>query len=170
MQLLLFRHGPAEARNPARWPDDVGRPLTKAGRKVTRQAARGLAAQCSPRSVLASSPLTRARSTAEILAQELEHSVKVQIWDELRPEGPLGAVLRRVARSIRSSRPVILVGHEPLLGELVGLALTGDGVSVTRLRKAGAALITFPDRVAPSGGTLEWLATRDQLVAHGRTV
>jgi hypothetical protein len=39
MKIILFRHGPAESRDPERWPDDAERPLTPRGEKRTRLAA-----------------------------------------------------------------------------------------------------------------------------------
>ena len=57
----------------------------------------------------------------------------------------------------------MIVGHEPTLAEFVGLALTGEGVSVIRLTKGGAACLEFPSAVRPGSGRLLWLLTRKQL-------
>lgn len=64
----------------------------------------------------------------------------------------MGAVLRS-----RSKDPVAIVGHEPHLGELISLLLTGseDGAAF-ELRKGGVARIDLEDP-APGRGVLRWL-------------
>ena len=37
MRVILFRHGPAEVRDPSRWPEDTERPLTRRGEKRSRR-------------------------------------------------------------------------------------------------------------------------------------
>jgi phosphohistidine phosphatase len=168
MQILLVRHGPAATRDPARWPGDEARPLTREGREQTRQVARGLARLGLPQSLLVSSPLTRARSTAEIVRKDVSSILPLQIWEELRPGGSAVDTLKRVGRAKRRTPLVLLVGHEPELSKIIGLALTGESIGLTRLKKAGAALLSFSGGVVPSGGELEWLLTRRQLIALGR--
>jgi hypothetical protein len=43
------------------------------------------------------------------------------------------------------------------------MALVGDGISVVRLTRGGAACLDFPGGVAPGAGRLVWLFTRKQL-------
>src|SRR5688572_15511367 len=68
MRVFLVRHAIAEERNRIRWPDDALRPLTAAGKKRVRKAARGLASFLPPESVVLTSPFVRARETADLLA------------------------------------------------------------------------------------------------------
>jgi hypothetical protein len=60
------------------------------------------------------------------------------------------------------------VGHEPQLGELVGLALTGDAVSITRLSRSGGAAVSFSRSVGAGAATLDWKLDRKGLIALGR--
>jgi phosphohistidine phosphatase len=166
-RVVVLRHGPAEVRDPARWPDDGLRPLTRKGVGQTRRLALGLAKLLGPVSTLATSPAVRARRTAEILRDALEDDPRPTVWPELDVGGlaaPIFAPLRRVGGP---NRTVVLVGHEPTLAEFVGLALTGEGVSVTRLTKGGAACLEFPSAVRPGAATLLWLLTRKQLAGAG---
>jgi phosphohistidine phosphatase SixA len=105
----------------------------------------------------------RARHTAELLARALDRARAPTDWEELRPGTPAVSILARLNREKARAKEVVVVGHEPTLGELVGLSLTGDAVSVVRLAKAGAAAIEFDRAAVPSGGRLAWLLTRKQL-------
>ena len=70
-RVVVFRHGPAEVRDPARWPDDGLRPLGRKGTQQTRAVATGLARLLGPVSCLASGPAVRVRRTADILGRAL---------------------------------------------------------------------------------------------------
>ncbi|MGI0131727.1 MAG: SixA phosphatase family protein [Thermoplasmata archaeon] len=167
MTVYLFRHGPAEERDPQRWPDDARRPLTRAGIEETEAAARGLRSLEPPVARILTSPAERASATAEIVRSTLGVGSPVSTWPELAPDEPASGVLARLAGE-PPRRDVLLVGHEPTLGELTGLALTGEGVSIVRLTRAGAAAIDFARKVAPGAGALDWLLTRRQLIRLGR--
>ena len=164
MDLFLLRHGPAHARDGRRWPDDDARPLTADGVRSTRQATRGLARLVGHVDRLYSSPALRAHRTATLLAEVLEDGPEPVELEELAPAAPAALLLERIRRGHRVATRIVLVGHEPTLGELIGLALVGESVSVTRLAKAGAAALEFPRAAVPGGGRLDWLLTRKQLL------
>jgi phosphohistidine phosphatase len=163
MRLLVVRHGPAEPRDPRRWPDDDHRPLSREGRRESRAALDGLAALERNVRVVLTSSATRAKSTAEILRDRLELTSKPIVWPELGPGAPAAPVLARLAKQVAPRATVAIVGHEPQLGELVGLGLTGEAVSVTRLGKAGVAALEFAERVGPDAAVLDWRLDRKAL-------
>lgn len=167
MELLVFRHGPAEERDPRRWPDDDLRPLTPEGARESRLAARGVRRAGFAAALLVTSPAERARATAEAAREAWGMRGPAEPWTELAPGQDAGPVLARVARE-EAAAALAVVGHEPTLGELVGLAITGDAVATVRLGRAGAALVSFPRSVAPGAGELRWLLTRKQLARLGR--
>src|SRR5436309_4247704 len=70
-ELYLVRHGVAEQRGEA-WPDDSKRPLTEQGISRLRKSARGLARIGVGFDVILTSPLVRARQTAEVVAGALD--------------------------------------------------------------------------------------------------
>lgn len=168
MDLYLVRHGPSEARDPVRWPTDDDRPLSSSGVGETRDAARGFARLDPAVRRVVSSPAERARATAAIFREAMEPLHPLDTWDELAPDSPAEPVLRRAAKAGRKADGALLVGHEPILSEVVGLALLGESVSVVHFPRAGAARLSFTQGVAPGAGRLEWLLTRRQLAALGR--
>jgi phosphohistidine phosphatase len=163
VRVVVVRHGPAESRDPRKWPDDDHRPLSREGRRETRSAALGLAVLERDVRVVITSPASRARATAEIVRESLDLVRRCLAWPELGPGATAAAVLARLPEAGPAHSTIVLVGHEPQLGELIGLALTGDAVSVTRLGKAGAAAVQFPRVVRPGAGTLEWRLDRKGL-------
>jgi phosphohistidine phosphatase len=166
IRVIAVRHGPAEVRDPARWPDDDQRPLTRKGEVETRRAARGLANVVRSADRLASSAADRALRTAVLIHRELERAPIPETWEELAPGNLSTPIFDRIRRSARPRETVLLVGHEPTLAEFVGEALTGEGLSVVRLTKGGAVCLEFSNSVRPGAGRLVWLLTRKQLAAE----
>jgi phosphohistidine phosphatase len=132
-ELLLLRHGIAEERSSAR--PDVHRALTAAGRQRTAAVLERLLQLRLHCQLLHSSPLLRARQTAE-LAVAAGLAPSCRLAEGLAPGGDPWPLLwwppgvRRLA----------LVGHEPDLGELAA-ALIGAPPSALVLKKAGMALL-----------------------------
>jgi phosphohistidine phosphatase len=164
VELIVVRHGPSEERSPRRWPNDDDRPLTPEGAEETRRAAKGLLRLVGKVDRFVTSPAERARRTAEILREGWEDPPRLEVAAELAPGAPASPVLAAVSERAKPQSRCLLVGHEPTLGELVGLATMGECVSLVRLAKSGAASLTFDRAVVPSGATLEWLLTRKQLI------
>src|SRR5271168_1279325 len=69
MELLIIRHAIAFERNRRRWRDDGTRPLTPAGMRRSQKAAAGLKELGRAPDRLLTSPLVRARQTAQILTE-----------------------------------------------------------------------------------------------------
>jgi len=165
IRVIFVRHGPAEVRDPARWPDDDQRPLTRKGEAETRRAARGLASVVRSADRLATSNADRAVRTAQLIRRELEEAPAPETWEELAPGNLSTPIFDRIRRSARPHETVLLVGHEPTVAEFVGEALTGEGLSVVHLTKGGAVCLEFSNSVRPGAGRLVWLLTRKQLAA-----
>jgi len=168
VRVVLVRHGPAEERDPARWPNDERRPLTTKGKAQTRRAARGIARVADPVDRVVSSAAERAVATAEMVRSALDRPPKLETWPELAPGNLPNPIFDRLRRSARPGQEVVLVGHEPTLAEFIGLALVGDDVSLVHLTKGGAACLEFPAQPKPGSARLVWLLTRKQL-ADGST-
>ncbi len=166
-RVVVLRHGPAEVRDARRWSDDAARPLSRKGVAQTRRVAKGLASYVGAVTSLASSPAARARRTAEILRETLEHCPRPAFWPELDVGALAAPILGRLRAVTTPGATVVIVGHEPTLAELVGLALTGDGIPIVRLTKGGAACLEFPRSVRPGAARLRWLLTRKQLASAG---
>ena len=154
MKLVLFRHGPAGRSDVKRWPDDRERPLTGIGKKRTRKAAQGIARLEPKLSRIWTSPLVRARETAERLAMAYDPPLKITVVDALAPG--MDPLRELVSESRRTPGDTIaLVGHEPDLGALAG-RLVGRDAGGLPLKKAGACRIDVAGTLRGGTGTLEW--------------
>lgn len=169
MNLLVIRHAIAEDKEAfaASGRSDDQRPLTEEGRSKMRRAAGGLRLACPRVAVLASSPLLRARETAEIVASALRVS-RVEIVEALRPDRPFeelrGWLRGRVAPN-GEDVTVAVVGHEPHLSGLVTWLMTGGSESRIELKKGGACLLAFDRSPAAGEAVLRWALTPSQLRA-----
>ena len=154
MRVVLFRHGPAGARDATSWPDDALRPLTSKGEERTRLSALGLLRLIGADNVeFVTSPFARCLLSAQILGEAFSNA-------PLEPSAALqpGATYRRILKLLnerKQSHTVVLVGHEPDLGKLAGILIFG-APSPLPLRKAGACLIDFVGPVEPGAGKLQW--------------
>src|SRR5262252_3720665 len=154
-ELYLVRHAVAEARGDA-WPDDSKRPLTDSGIARMRRAARGLARLGVAIDVVLTSPLTRARQTAEIVVEAIHPRPTLVSTDALSPDGGYAAVVAELEKHARKTR-IALVGHEPGIGELAA-RLIGSRHAIEF--KKGAVCRIDVDAVPPGGpGDLRWLMT-----------
>src|SRR5437588_3868772 len=109
MKLYLVRHGIAESNSIAK--PDAERALTPEGKSKMERIAKGLAHANVSIDLILTSPLVRARETAEILARGLGG-----IELKMLPELASGATATKVAQAIRRYAKVnalALVGHEP---------------------------------------------------------
>jgi phosphohistidine phosphatase len=161
VRLLVFRHGIAE--DTAADGTDASRVLTAEGVSRTRKAARALTRLFDAPEVILTSPKARARQTAEAAAEAF--GSPIEVLDELA-DGPPEPVLRALAR--RSEETVMIVGHEPMLSELVEHVCTGGrSRGFVDLRKAGCACleVTFGPGGDAAEATLLWLATAKMLRA-----
>ena len=154
-QLYFVRHGLAEERGDA-WPDDARRPLTDEGISRMRKAVRGLARMGLSVEVVLSSPLVRARQTAELLAAGLDPRPALVNVDSLAPDGSYAAVIADLEKHVRKSR-LALVGHEPMIGELAA-RLIGSRHPI-EFKKGAVCRIDLEDLPPAGPGDLRWLLT-----------
>ena len=162
MDVYLMRHGPALARESTDAPADDQRPLTQKGIKKTRRAAKGLTALRPGIDRLFSSPLLRARQTADIAAEALRFKGQVEELTELAPDGDLEKLVGSLT-SYKDCQGILLVGHQPNLGETASLLLTGNTALEIDFKKSAVCCIkvnTFPAR---GHGSLGWMLAPKQL-------
>ncbi len=124
MLLILFRHGRAVGKEEA--GSDEERWLTPRGRCEVEAVARLLPVK--PPAVY-TSPLRRARETAEIIASI--HGCPVRVEPGLAPGADLG-----VLKKLELRDGVVVVGHNPDLEEMLE-ALTGGRVKLSAGSAAG---------------------------------
>jgi len=156
LELYLIRHAVAALRGPD-YPDDAERPLTPEGVARWRRSAAGLREMGVAVDVVLSSPLVRARETAEILAATLKPKPRLTVAEALAPgrkPAEALALIARYAAAPRGASRLALVGHEPDLGELAARLLGARGQIEF---KKGAVCRLDVDRAMPAGpATLRW--------------
>ena len=153
MRVYFLRHGKAEDR--AAWQGrDADRPLTAEGAEELRREAKRLRAMDLGLDVIVTSPLARARATAEIVAAELGLGGSLVEDERLAPGFDLGRLEQVLAAHGRAGA-IMLVGHEPDFGETIAELIGGGDVV---MKKGGLARV---DVTAPAagGGRLVWLLT-----------
>ncbi len=156
MKVYLVRHAIAETRSPA--TEDSERGLTEAGKAKMTRAAQGLRKMKVRPDIILTSPLRRARETAQILAAEIP-GAGIEVLAELAP-GVKPASIVAALRPYSARKALALVAHQPDLGYLASFLLTG---SQTRLdldfKKGGVACLETEFSEEPTHGVLEWFVT-----------
>ena len=157
MRLYIVRHAIAVPHGtPGVAEDD--RPLTKDGIRKMNEAARGLRALgCIP-DVILTSPLPRAKQTADILVQFLGKQIPLRLFDALAPSGTHSDVYKEMRRH-QEVGSLMLVGHQPSLGEIAGEIAWGSPEHYVELKKGGACAINVDAQTPIPRGTLLWLVT-----------
>lgn len=149
MRLFFLRHGLADR---AAWDgSDFERPLTPRGERRMEAEARVMARLGLDLDLVLSSPLVRARQTAEIAARHLAPAGGVGI-DERLGFGFGPSAVAGILRDHAGCANLMLVGHEPGFS-LVLRAMTGGDVVC---KKGSLARVDVYDHEAPSG-ELVWL-------------
>jgi len=133
MDLILWRHAEAEEGVP-----DEERRLTPKGVKQAKRIAEWLEERLPEGAVVLSSPARRSRETARQFTKAFEAREELGV-------GTSAASLLKAAGWPKRDGMVVVVGHQPTLGEAAALALTGQE-AVWSLRK----------------GAIVWIASRDR--------
>lgn len=158
-ELYLIRHGLAEERGEA-WPDDAKRPLTPEGMSRLKKSGRGLAQLGISFDAIVTSPLVRARQTAEIIAAELDSPPHIVTSEALVPGGSYAAVIADIEKQSRRAR-IALVGHEPGMGEIAA-RLVGTRHPI-EFKKGAVCRIDVDELPPRAPGDLRWFVTPKML-------
>jgi len=165
VHLYLVRHGIAVPYGTPGVSSDASRKLTPAGVKKIRRSAQALARLRVVIDEIWTSPLVRARQTAELLAEELTSKAPVRVVDALRPDGEFNALTDELQQHLEQAG-IAMVGHEPDMGQLASYLLTGVRSSNLRFKKGGVACIEVYDLKPPTPRCqLRWLLTPKQMGA-----
>jgi phosphohistidine phosphatase len=155
LELYLVRHGVAAERGDE-YPDDSKRPLTADGIARLRKGARALDGLGVEFDQILSSPLVRAKQTADVFAETMKSKPPVATIDSLTPAGSPAAVIQDLGKHMRKAR-IALVGHEPNMGELAAF-LIGAKVPLP-FKKGAICRIDFAVFPPKGKGALCWFVT-----------
>jgi phosphohistidine phosphatase len=114
MDLILWRHAEAEDGSP-----DAARKLTKHGRDQARRVAAWLKPRLPKRCEILVSPAARTQETASALGVEFETASEVGT-------GAVAADVIAAAGWPEGSKSVLIVGHQPTLGRVAAMLLSGS--------------------------------------------
>ena len=133
MDLLLWRHADAADGSP-----DLARALTKHGHEQARAMAKWLKTQMPAGIRVLASPARRAQETAAALG------MPVETLDELSTDAAPSALIA-AADWPDGERAVLIVGHQPTLGETAGVILGPKGYQLA-VRKGAVIWLRSPRR------------------------
>jgi phosphohistidine phosphatase len=164
MNIYLIRHADASTGD-ATFASDDERPLSDEGRRQAERLAAALTKLEAPLDCILTSPLRRARETADLLAQRLAQRLDQRLAQpgldvadcaELAP----GGSPRRLFKLLRKlgAAHVALVGHEPDLGEAAARLIGGKRARI-QFAKAGIACVTSDEPPRRGSGALTWMLT-----------
>ena len=129
MDLILWRHADAQDGSP-----DMTRALTAKGRKQAQQVAAWLLPRLPENARVLVSPATRARQTADAL--ERDYALDDRLAPGMDPVHVLSA-----CGWPETAGTVLVVGHQPYLGEIASLILFGEARPMS-IKKAGILWLT----------------------------
>ena len=137
MDLILWRHAEAEMSEP-----DLERALTPKGHKQARRMAEWLTTQLPENCRVLVSPARRCLQTVEALER------KFKVMRELAPGAEAEDVLR-AANWPNAKEAVLIVGHQPTLGQAAALLMTGELLD-WEIKKANAWWFVQREALDPS--------------------
>ncbi|EZQ19913.1 phosphohistidine phosphatase SixA [Pseudomonas sp. G11-1] len=136
MKMWILRHGQAEPSAAS----DAERRLTDTGREEVTDMA-GLLAGHGLEAIIAS-PYRRAQQTAELMRRELGFRRSIITVDWLTPDSDPLAALDELADRVEGE--VLLVSHQPLVGQLLSLLVDGHRQRHYPMPTAGLACLEMP--------------------------
>jgi phosphohistidine phosphatase len=163
MEVYILRHGPAVERGTRGFASDAMRPLTPKGEKQLRKTAAALRKMRPGFDVIMSSPLLRAKQTAEIVADELKLTKRLKLSAALAPGRDPEILVAELNRLAPAPKKLLLVGHEPDLSRLVSLLTTGDIRLRMDFKKGGLCKLEAEKLRVGQCAALVWLLTPKQL-------
>src|SRR5579862_5981943 len=135
MKIYFLRHG--EAGDGSQWQgEDSKRPLTDDGIERMRRQAKTLASWEPNIELILSSPLTRARQTANIVAKALKLDVTEE--DGLKSGAFNLPTLGQILGQHTSVERLMVVGHEPDFSRTISALIGGGSVE---MKKGGLAQV-----------------------------
>ena len=151
MELYFLRH--ADAGVSGEWKgSDFERPLSEEGAARMEEEASAIAKLRPMIDAILTSPLIRARQTAEIVAKRL-HMEKVLVFDDRLEPGFGMPELKKILSERRSSKGLLLVGHEPDFSRVISACIGGGRVEC----KKGSLARVDMDDPRSLAGVLAWL-------------
>ncbi len=162
-EIYVIRHGIADDATDHN-DIDAERQLTKKGREKVKGVVKYLQSRRIRFDIVVSSPLVRARETAEIFNNACSRSRSLAISDLLMPDGSYDELITFLNNI--PEEHVAIVGHEPFLSGFVSYCLSRSSMPYVRMKKAGVACLTCENTLQPGDCVLAWLMGPAQMLAE----
>jgi phosphohistidine phosphatase len=162
MFLYIARHAWAGERGDPRWPDDSLRELTPDGIERYTKLIKALAGRGFHPDRIATSPYTRCRQTADIIAKNIANKPTIEELDALEPGSEIEPLLEWSREHSQNDENICWVGHSPDVEHLTA-ELIGDGAARIRFAKGAIAAIDFEADINAGAGELYWLVSAKSL-------
>lgn len=156
MKLYILRHGDAVEHGDPRYKEN-DRPLTPKGIQRTKQLAHVLREMRISFDSILTSPLARARETAEIVARGLKLQDNVRFSEHLAPSGSMEELVHQINTIRPAPKSVLLVGHEPYLSGFTSLLCTGGPGLPVIFKKGALCRLDFEVLTCGKCAALDWL-------------
>lgn len=158
MHLILIRHGTAEHKDFG--GDDFHRALAKEGKEEAKLAGRLLKKLGMVPTLILTSPLLRAKQTAEAAAAAMGAGpVSIVEEGELAPSGDKEALLKHLKVLFADHQAIALAGHQPFLGELMARLLFGREVDEMPFAKGAVAVFDIDGSLTKDSQRLVFIST-----------
>lgn len=162
VDLFILRHGKAQQADCS--ANDAERALTGKGRDEITSVAQWMVSRGYEFDVIATSPLKRARQTAEIIGSFQGTKSRIVVWDALAVGGDLDAICWNLGQCEENGK-VLIVGHEPTLSMLISRIITGIDSAAIVMVKGGLAKIRNYSFLHRPSGELQWLLSPRQMIS-----
>lgn len=154
LELYIIRHGLA-GQSLEDEKVDAKRSLKKKGKEQMKDIAKGLNEQEICFDMILTSPLSRAKESAEIVNTYCGNSKKVTVTDLLKPGASYNKLIKFLNEH-KKPKKVALVGHEPFLSGFASYCLSKSKTSFIKLKKGGVLMLEIDKVIKPGHCMLSW--------------
>ena len=161
LELYIIRHGLAGKPMEDESLDEE-RPLTKKGKSRMKDVAKGLDEIGISFDAIVSSPLSRAKETAEIVEKYCGDKNGIECSDLLKPGASYDKLIEFL-NALEGKDAVAIIGHEPFLSGFASYCLAKGKNSFIKLKKGGVLALEVDGAVKPGQCKLAWLMEPWQL-------
>ncbi len=156
MELYLMQHGKALPES-----EDPVRPLSPEGREEIKRSAKAIAKMGLGFDLILCSTKTRAKETAEIVAEETGYPLeKIKEYAEFKPLGPPEEAIK-ILKEYSEAKRVFIAGHLPSLAEIASFLLGGEKKVKVHFEFGG--LCRIDTDLTPGEGEIIYLLLPEQL-------
>lgn len=162
LELYMIRHGFA-GKNLEDETLDEERSLKKKGKDQIKGIAKGLKGLKISFDLILTSPLLRAKESAELLNAYCSNTKEATVTDLLKPDSSYTGLITFL-NGLKDAEKIALVGHEPFLSGFASYCLSKSKNSLLNLKKGGVLMLEVDKIIKPGQCMLSWLLEPEHLI------